>query len=355
MEVRGRIEAAGLKAERLGGDSAKYLYDPDVTKYALKFRQEQLYMNPNAAASIATGATQNAPGYIKSIAATLLPFNKVPANLAMRGLEYTGAGAVLGPARAAGVRLTGKDFAAPGRAVAPATMTADEQAAAMTDFRRSAALQTGRGLAGLGLGLGGGYLATKGGLLTPPNEKEHEYGRVNLGRYSFDTSRLEPVMTAPDFGGEIYNKTHGGSYDLAAPLTTSPYFRLGDTLMGAKEAGSGKTGSAERAGGQILSAYIPTLLSQIASYTDPSGETRKKAALQDYLMARVPGLREKLEKTGRTQPTNIKTTPAIGLLSPVAVEPRRPAPVAGAKPGASKSGASPFGGAGGGSRTKSPF
>jgi hypothetical protein len=323
LEERGIQEFSALKAHREGGTAASYRADPDVVKAAKEFRQEQLYQNKNKASSM-IGAAANQGGPVgKVVVNTLLPFRNVPMNLAGRGLEYSGAGVPVAAARLAQAKISGQ-------VITP-------------ELRRSLAMQAARGIAGPVAGMSAGAALTAKGVLNPSNEKSYENGSVNLGRNKYDISRLQPVSTPLLEGGELYNYLHnqelerkyGGNaatkylvkqgekpVDFLAPLADNPYLNVGQQIQDIHDGMSGKgKHKVEKVIGSLIGELSPTILSQIAAATDPSGNVRKKQAAWDYLMNRVPILREMLPVGKFPQSSNYKSTGLLSLLSPVNVTP----------------------------------
>ena len=317
MEARGLQEGAALKAKAQGGKPADYLQDKDVRAFAHEYRKEQMFQNGNQAAQHLRFHGKSPAMQIASKA--IFPFATVPMNLAGRGIELSGAGLPLAAGRALGARLTGSDPFA-GRIV-PEGATPAEAEAATAKYRRALALQAGRGIAGGALGAAG-YGLAGAGVLNPPDSKTHQAGSVNLGRNKYDIGRLQPLSTPLLEGAEAYGAAHGRGANPLATLDDNPYLNVGEQAQGVREGLDGKPKQLQRVVGGLIGPLSPTMLSQIAAATDPSGNVRKKNTAWDYLENRVPGLREHLEATPYPQASNYKSTGLLSLLSPVNVTPR---------------------------------
>lgn len=344
MEARGMQEGAALKAQKQGGRAADYLHDADVQEFAREYRKEQMFQNANQAAQ-ALRFHGKSP-VLRTLSNTLTPFATVPLNLMGRGAELTGAGLPIAGARALSARLRGTDFLSKGEIV-PKNASPAEAEAARQAFRRSLSLQAGRGLAG-GAVLGGtGALLRASGVLNTPDEKAHDSGSLNVGANKYDIGRFQPLSTGLTAGGMAYDALAKHHFDNPAGLfTENPYLSAGEQMQNITSSFDGQPSKAKeliRAVGGFVGPLSPTLLSQIAAATDPSGETRKKQAAWDYLFNRVPGLRERLQTSGHAQPSNFRSTGPLSLLYPANVTPRSETGYTGKKAG---SGGKLYGGLG---------
>ena len=316
LNARGIEAAAAMKAQRLGGHPSQYAHDPDVLKAAQAHREEMLFQNPNRMATGLSHIGGDSP-MMKGLMAPVLPFAHVMSNIVGRSAEMTGAGAVLGPVRGAYFKRTGRDMTGGKAPIKPEDVDA---------FKAGVARQTARGLVG---GLGGGaagYGLAQAGILNPPNKDARERGSVNVGNYKYDIARYAPVTTGPLLGALINHSVNHKPADYYSLLADNPYSSAANTVQDAEAALSGKSkkGATARLVADFASGLIPfsTLLSQLASTTDPSGRVRGKAGALDYLKSALPGLRETLPAGPHPQASNYKSTGPLSLLYPGNVTPR---------------------------------
>ncbi|HEX5322170.1 MAG TPA: hypothetical protein VFW40_00190, partial [Capsulimonadaceae bacterium] len=327
-EATYRRRLAGLWAKRLGGKWQDHMNDPDVIKGSREIASELIYSNPNAVAEGITGLergidkgmadiiskatnTKIEPAPIaKTIGAIEAPFRRVPLNIAGRGLEYSGIGSLYAGAKYAIARKAMRE------------MQPNDLFLFKAGLTRSAV----RGVLGpASLGTVGYYLASRG-VLNPPNAKEHEWGSVNYHGRRYGISRFAPVATPVELAGETYLYLHGKDADFLTPFSDTPFSTAADQFNQVREAGGQKGKMSEalaKDAGETLSAFVPTLLSQIASATDPHGTIRVKKGILGASMNRIPGLREKLNALPYPQPSNLKSTGAKSLLYPVDVYPTK--------------------------------
>jgi hypothetical protein len=320
-ETTALYRTARLWARRFGGDYTQYLNDPDVKDAAHKFAAEMIYQNPNA---VAEGINSGLKAIDKRVGAPVAqtagaveaPFRATPLNILGRGLEYSGAGV---PAAATRYALSGggKYLWENGKKV---MMSDNDQFL----FKQGLARQAVRGVVGPAALGTLGYALAKAGILNPPNQSKYEYGSINFHGKRYDINRLAPVATPVELGGELYLYLRGKDADFLAPFTDSPFSTISeqahDIQEGAKNGGKKFSAEAAKIMGGIFSTFVPTIFSQIAGATDPSGMIRVKKGVLDAIMNRIPWLREHLKASRYPQANNYKSTGLPSVFAPVGVE-----------------------------------
>lgn len=312
-EEAARRRLARLWANRLGGDWHDYLDNKEVIAAAKETARQMIYTNPNKIAQ-AIGTVEKATGPVgRVIGAIEAPYREVPLNIIGRGFEYAGGGV---PKALLKYAVSGKERAA---------MSPND----LFLFKQGLAKSATRGIVGPAvLGAAGAYLAAKG-ILNPPNSKNYEYGSINYHGNRYDINRYAPVATGIEFGGEMYVYLRGKDADFIAPFADSPFSNLLEQTQAVQEArkDSSKTTKQKairgipKVVGSVLSTFVPTLSSQIASTTDANGVIRVKKGILDASINKVPGLREHLGEGKYPQSSNFKSVGvAPSLLYPGTVE-----------------------------------
>ena len=307
-EAAARQRYARLWAGRYGGDYTKYLDNPTVLAAAHEHARDMVYQSDNAVVHGIQTATREIDKKIglplaKTATDAHLTFLSTPLNIAGRGLEYTPVG---------GAYNTLKHV---GNIKARAKLTDDERFLANQKYAR----QMTRTAVGTALAGGIGAYLTAKGILNPPNTKEHEYGSINFHGKKYGIDRFAPVFTPIEIGGESYLYLRGKDADFIAPFADNPFgnaIQEYQTLQGGTRNSKDTEGAISKVVGAAIATNIPTISSQIASATDPSGMIRVKQGLLSQSMNRVYGLREMLKQGKYAQPSNVKSTGALSLLYP---------------------------------------
>lgn len=307
----GKALAGWLKANKVTLDTATTAQLDKARAYAIKEAQKATYRDLNAFSAIVTGATvdtaKNKSGSkietglrhgASALVEGVLPFKKTPANILVRGVEYSPAGLL-------------KSITYDAAQVHKGNMSAAE----MLD-------NLSAGLTGTGVMALGGLLASLGyitGGSSGDDDQDdqdkltgHQSYALEIGGKSITLDWLAPVSIPFFIGVELWNNMQEGKtsfWDFLSSLGTaaepmlemSMLQSLNDLFDAGRYSEGNKLLSVLLSGAtSYFTQAVPTLSGQIArsidgtrrtSYTDPNSET--PAGVQYFLqsfMGKVPGL-----------------------------------------------------------------
>lgn len=258
---------------------------PEMQANAIAAAEVATFINKNKFSTAVSNAKRGmSPAYQFGLDA-LIPFPKVPANVAGRTFEYSPAGLPVAMTKAlySGIRKT---------------FTEAEWKEFNDTFSRSS---TGIGLMALGY-----VLASKGLMNTTDWSKEkgrhQDPGTVEIMGRKFKLAGVAPVGNITAFGADLYHTIHGPNRKASAAMTKAVMALFGEqpllssiennarTLDDARE---GKVWPA--IGKQVAGRVVPGALAQPAAMMDKD-TPRQQNTIADTFKYRIPKMRETLKQ-----------------------------------------------------------
>lgn len=297
-EARRELSADGKPSDAAIRSRAKELYTsptPDVMDIARQHYQEQMFLNSNGASTAIKNVAGKNP-IKRTVASTLVPFAKVPSNIAGRQFEYNPIGGAISAAK---LMLETKN----------AKMTPREVDA----LKGNAARALGRGLVGSAL-TALGYELWRSHNAQGQNDAEYQPGSVRAGNRMVDVSGMGPTATPLILGATLGQRAEDAATnnqpqswrDIAQSyFQDQPLVRQGASIF-APRGNQDKAVAAGAAGVTQEFAPFSVGFKQTAAATDPTHSVRSKKGYLDYLRNGYPGAREGLplahDRFGRTVP-----------------------------------------------------
>lgn len=323
---RGLQEGAWLKASRELGKKAKApdviakakeYYEaptPDIMDHARDHWKSQMFTNDNVVDGAYKWVLNKAPAS-RLVLDPLLPFARVPLNLAGRALEHTAPGAAASVLNQLLKR-------------APAGMSAESLSAWKLARQANIAKTVSRGVIGTGLLTALGYELYRNGKLNAPDEQKYEHGSINAFGRKIDINQLQPLSTPLLAGATIGKYMDDQKAGLSSPMGSYLLPYIGDTpyskLSGIGDAVSQGGNKLKSFAGGVAGETVPTLFSQVAATTDPAHSIRAKSNVSDYIVNRVPGARETLPLQRDISGNTIPESGGLAPLPSIPITPSTP-------------------------------
>ena len=270
--LAGYLKANGISAVEFADGSMSNAAMRKARNYAVKEAQKATFRDINAFSKMVSKIGKSDNKVVNAAASAVLPFKKTPANILVRGVEYSPAGLVKGLIDISNIKTPNNP-----KGTKTAAEVIDEIATGLT----------GTGLVALGaLLVRSGALTGGGGDDDKENKFQSMQGRQNYALVLPDGTTVTLDWLAPEVlpvfvGAELYNSLsgNGNSWEnILTAITTIPQPMLDMSMLQSVNDLIGNASYAKEGKGiykivagmasSLLSQFVPTVLGQIERTTE---------------------------------------------------------------------------------------